>query len=512
MKLNETVGRLFMIGLPGKTVDLQTKRLLERMQPGFIILFGRNIDNPQQAHELVNEVNEILPYKPVFAIDQEGGLVSRFRKGFAVSPGAMALAATGDPDNARKAAEILAKEMRAVGIHWNLAPVVDINNNPENPGIGVRSFGDNHKIVAEFATAFVQGLRRHGILPCLKHFPGKGRVNVDAHLDLPVLDLNLEELLSFELIPFKHITSESIMVSHVYLPKLQKEYEPCSLAKEILTDVAKHKLSYKGLLISDDLLMKGVTNYFPVEEAAAKAFASGMDVLLISDQPDVQIAAKDAVLDSIKRSPTLKQRLHESLEKIEQIRKHALSQPHYSIDIIGDIEHLKEMERIADLSITAKLNNPEILPLDFNLISRIYTVKLTRMVQVEDAEEPQVPWAAKVIREKSQAALISFDAHISSEEASKLVSTVPEKGLVIMFTENAHLYNGQKWLVKEVAKRANKFLLVALRNPYDCFIDGVQNCIATYGYELVSQKSLLKVLAGVIEPTGRFPVRQIEIS
>jgi len=511
MKLHEAVGRLFMIGLPGKTVDLQTKRLLEKVQPGFIILFGRNIDTPQQAHELVNEINEVLPYKPVFAIDQEGGLVSRFRKGFAISPGAMALAATGNSDNARKAAEILAKEMRAVGIHWNLAPVVDININPENPGIGVRSFGDDPKIVTEFATAFAQGLRRHGILPCLKHFPGKGRVNVDAHFDLPILDLNLEELLSFELIPFKYITSESIMVSHVYLPKLQKEYEPCSLAKEILTDVVRHKLGYEGLLVSDDLLMKSVTHYFPVEKAAAKAFASGMDILLISDQPDIQIAAKDAVFKCIRRSPTLKKRLHKSLEKIEHFRKCAFLQPHYSIDIVGNTEHLKEMERIADLSITARTSDPEILPLDFNLISRIYTVKLTRMVQVEDVAETQIPWVAKVIREKSQAPLISFDVHISLEEASKLISTVPEKGLVIMFTENAHLYKGQKWLVKEIAKRANKFLLIALRNPYDCFIDGVQNCIATYGYEVVSQKSLLKVLEGVIKPTGRFPVRQIEI-
>ena len=511
MNLCDAVGRLFLIGLPGKCVDSQTERLLKTVKPGFIILFARNINGPEQVRELVNEINKILPYKPVFAIDQEGGIVSRFKQGFTVSPGAMALSATGKPDNARKAAEILGKEMRAVGIHWDLAPVVDINANLANPGIGIRSFGDNPKTVTEFAAAFADGLHRHGILVCLKHFPGLGRVDVDPHLDLPVLDIDLKGLLKFELIPFQHIPSESIMPSHIYLPRLQRKCEPCSLAKEVLTDLARHRLGFQGVLVSDDFLMKGVTNYFSVEEAANKAFCSGMVVLSISDQPDVQIATKAAVIKCIKRSPILQRRLCESLERIEQIRKRAFSAPTYPIDIVGDIEHLKEMERIADLSITARLCDLEILPLDFNLISRIYTVKLTCITSVEDTTEAQIPWVAKVIREKSQAPLISFESHISVKEAFKLASTVPEKGLVIMFTENAHLYEGQKRLVKEIAKRANKFLLIALRNPYDCFIPGVQNWITTYGYELISQRSLLKVLEGIIKPTGRLPVREISI-
>ena len=194
MNLSEAVGRLFLIGLPGKSVDSETEQLLKAVKPGFIILFARNIDSPEQVRKLVNEVNKVLPYKPVFAIDQEGGIVSRFREGFTVSPGAMALSATGDPSNARKAAEILAKEMRAVGIHWNLAPVVDINVNPSNPGIGIRSFGDDPKTVTEFAAPFVEGLHRHSALVCLKHCPGKSGVNMDAHLDLPILELDLKEL------------------------------------------------------------------------------------------------------------------------------------------------------------------------------------------------------------------------------------------------------------------------------------------------------------------------------
>jgi len=507
MNLSEAVGRLFLIGLPGKSVDSQTIRLLKTVKPGFIILFTRNIDGPKQVRELVNEVNRILPYKPVFAIDQEGGIVSRFREGFTVSPGAMALSATGDPSNARKAAEILAKEMRAVGIHWNLAPVVDINVNPSNPGIGIRSFGDDPKTVTEFATAFVEGLHRHGVLACLKHFPGKGRVDVDAHLDLPVLELNLEELMEFELVPFQHIPSESVMPSHIYLPKLQMRREPASMAEEVLTGLARQRLGYEGVLVADDLLMGGVTNYFSVEEAAIKSLQSGMDVLSVCHHPEVQMATKDAVLKTVERSPALQNRLNESLDRVERLRRKAFSAPEFPIDIVGSTEHMEEMERIADQSITAMLHDPGILPLDFNLVSGIYTVRLTRMVQVEDAADAGIPWVAKVVAEKSRAPLVSFDARISIEEAFKIASTVPEKGLVVMFTENAHLHKGQKRLVEELAKRANKFLLIALRNPYDCFIAGVRNCLISYGYEMVSQRSLLKVLEGMIKPTGCLPIR-----
>lgn len=507
MNLSEAVGRLFLIGLPGRSLDSQTVRLLETVRPGFIILFARNVESPEQVGGLVEEVNRVLPYKPVFAIDQEGGIVSRFREGFTVSPGAMALAATGEAANARKAAQILAKEMRAVGMHWNLAPVVDINVNPHNPGIGVRSFGDDPETVTEVAAAFVGGMQQHGILTCLKHFPGLGRVDVDPHLDLPVLDLPEEELLKFDLVPFQRIRAESVMPSHVHLPKLQARREPASMSKEVLTDLARQKLGYEGVLVADDLLMSGITNYFPAEEATVQAFRAGMDVLAICHGPDLQNAAKDALLAAVERSPMLQERLIESLHRVDLLRERALAAPEFPLDVVGNGEHMEEMERIAEGSVTALLRDPQILPLAFSSVTAVYSVRLSRMVQVEDAAQRGVPWIAGVVAERSRRPVLDFAAEMSTEEAVRLAAAAPEEGLVVLFTENAHLYAGQTRLVEELARRAGGLLLIALRNPYDSFIAGVENSLISYGYEAVSQQSLLKVLEGAIAPAGRLPVR-----
>ena len=506
MNLTDAVGRLFLIGLPGKTLDTQTVRLLEEVRPGFIILFARNIESPEQVHELVGEVNRILPYKPVFAIDQEGGIVSRFREGFTVSPGAMALAATGKRANAEAAAQILAKEMRAVGMHWNLAPVVDINVNPNNPGIGVRSFGDDPENVTEFAAAFIDGMQQHGILTCLKHFPGLGRVDVDPHLDLPVLDLSEEELLKFDLIPFCRIRAESVMPSHIYLPKIQAKQEPASISTEVLTGLARQKLDYEGVLVADDLLMGGVTEYFAAEKATVQAFRAGMDVLAICHHPDLQSAAKDALLTAVESSPALQERLVESLRRVDVLRERALVAPEFPLDIVGNEKHREEMARITDESVTAILRDPQIIPLDFGLVKAVYSVRLSRMVQVEDAVEAGTSWVAKAVAEKSQARLVSFDARIAVDEACRLVSAAPEGGLIVLFTENAHLREGQTHLVEGLARRVGGLLLIALRNPYDSFIVGVENSLISYGYETISQQSLLKVLEGAITPTGRLPV------
>jgi len=506
LNLSEAVGQLFLIGIPGKSLDSETIRLLEFVRPGFVILFARNVENPAQVKGLLDDINKLLPYKPVFAIDQEGGMVSRLRSGFTVSPSAMALSATGDAGNARRAAEILAQEMSAVGINWNLAPVVDINVNHRNPGIGVRSFGDNPEIVTEFAAAFIDGMNRHGILTCLKHFPGLGRVDADPHFELPVLDLSADELLRFELVPFCRIRAESVMPSHIYLPKLQTKRGPASTAEEVLTGLARRKLGYEGVLVADDLLMNGVTNYCTVEEGAVQAFRAGMDVLSLCHRPEIQHATKDAVQKAVASSPALQDRLVNSLGRIAKFRERALSAPLSSFDKVGSPEHMGEMERIFDSSVTAILGDPQMLPLDTDLITAVYSVRLPRVSQGEGPAQKGIPWVAQVLAEKSRTAVLDFPVEMSTEEAVRLAAVAPEGGLVVVVTANAHLHAGQTALVEGLTRRAQSSLLIALLSPYDCFISGVENCLISYGYEAMAQQSLLKVLHGTIAPTGKLPV------
>ena len=505
MSFEEKIGKIMMIGIPGTSLDEETKDLLLEVKPGSTILFSRNIESPKQVKKLIDDINNLMPFKPAIAVDQEGGIVTRLKDGFTVSPGTMAITATGNSENCKQIAKIMAKEMKALGINWNLAPVVDINNNPNNPGIGVRSFSDDAEIVVEYATKFVEGMREEGVMSCLKHFPGKGRVNVDAHVDLPELGISKEELMKTELKPFKEVPADSIMPSHIFITALQKDKKPCSLSKEILIDLARTELKYEGVLLSDDLGMGGVSNYFTPEEAAIESLKTGMDVLMYCHDTNIQKKVKKYLVEKVNNSIELQKRVDESYERFEIFRKKAIIEKEVSIEKIGSEENLSLIEKVTDESITAILEE-NILPLNYSEIQNVLSIKLTRLVQVEDGPESGIPYVAKYVHEKSKSDFFSFNANVSENDAEIIINKINFKGLTVLFSENAHLYSGQKKLISELAQKCEKFILIALRNPYDVFIPNVKNKLLTYGYQDISQKSLIKVLEGKISPKGKIPV------
>src|SRR6056297_416377 len=250
MTLEERIGRLFLIGIMGTELTQETKELIDKVQPGFIILFQRNIQSKEQLKQLVLDIKQHVNRPIVFAIDQEGGIVTRLEEGFTISPGAMAISATDDSTNAFKAGEILGQEMRSMGLSWNLAPVVDINDNFLNRSTGVRAFGDTVERVCEFSAAFYHGLKQQGCAASAKHFPGNGSIEADPHLDMPVLNKSMEELMMHELMPFKRLIDEgveSVMISHVYLPKIMKEKLPSVISAEVMQDILIQKLGFKGV-------------------------------------------------------------------------------------------------------------------------------------------------------------------------------------------------------------------------------------------------------------------------
>lgn len=499
MSLQEFVGELFMIGITGKEVDDQTIKVLEEIKPGFVILFARNIESPTQVHSLTKQITQIVGKPVVFAIDQEGGIVTRLRDGFAVSCGAMALAATGDERNAYLAGRVLAKEMKAVGITWNLAPVVDINDNPNNPGIGVRSFGDNPEKVVKFSTAFYSGMKEIGVAACAKHFPGKGSVSIDAHLDMPTLDKGLQELERWELIPFIELINigiESVMPSHIYLPKLEKKKVPATVSEEIVTDLLRKRLRYSGIAIADDLLMGGITKNMSVEDAVLESFRAGMDVLTVCHEPSSQLSAKRALVKKIENDPQLESRLKESLKRIKDF-KERFAPKAFSDQLDLDLSHDGAiMERIAEQSITVVSDQDEMIPLHLSREDCVITVKTSRLVQVQETE-PDIPWAAKELSRR-------FDTKLLVVEKDRPLVDLSGNRCVF-FTENAHLSEWQRSAIGKARKNFKKLLIVALRNPYDCFLTE-SSSVCSYSYEMVSQRALMKVLLGEIKPVGQLPV------
>ncbi|NLT45214.1 MAG: beta-N-acetylhexosaminidase, partial [Thermotogaceae bacterium] len=277
-------------------------------------------------------------------------------------------------------------------------------------------------------------------------------------------------------------------------------------SREILTDLARNVLNYQGVLVADDLGMGGVSNYFSPEEAAIEGLKNGMDYLTYCHEPEIQRRVKRYLTRKIERSSELEARLQESLKRVESFRMKAVTFEKNSLDEISSSENQRAMQEISDRSITAILDDKSLLPLSLSSVSAIYSVRLSRLVQVEDGPQRGIPKVAKEIAQMVDCPVIDYAAGMTVEEANELVSSAPRKGIRVVFTENAHLHDGQREFLMRLSQRTGRTLVIALRNPYDAFIKGVNNCVLSYGYEGVSQRSILKAIKGRIAAEGKLPV------
>jgi beta-N-acetylhexosaminidase len=511
MTISEKIGRLFLIGIKGTELTEETKALLDKIQPGFIILFQRNIQSKEQLKCLVCDIKKYVNRPIVFAIDQEGGIVTRLDEGFTISPGAMAISATNNPQNAFMAGKILGQEMRALGITWNLAPVVDINDNYLNRSMGVRAFGDTVERVCEFSKAFYKGLKESGCAASAKHFPGSGSIEVDPHLDMPVLNKLLDELMDHELIPFKQLIDkgiESVMISHVYLPEIMKNKVPSVISSEVMQDILIKLLKFKGVLISDDLTMGGVANFYNVEEASYHALMAGMDVIDICHDGEKMIRAHNYLIEQASKNQDVMETVNRSFDKVDLfIKRFSVPVSEINTDHVGSNENINQMQQITDQTITVYKNEDQLVPLPQNIGKGdlICSVKPLRQSLVED--ERSGTYVSAFLQDRfPEAEQLRFDAKITEEAVDELTKDKTGRTAVIM-TENAYLFPGQKKLVQLLRDRYNRVLLIALRNPYDGGISGIRNSVFSYGYSLPNQKALIKVLRGEIKAQGRCPVQ-----
>ena len=283
---------------PVTEVTEELSAYLENHRFGGILLFAENCETPEKTAELIRSLQDInaahggIPL--LIGADQEGGTVVRLDFGTA-GIGNMALSATGDPAYARRMGEIIGEEMRSLGFNLDFAPSVDINNNPMNPIIGLRSFSDDPYVTAAFGTAFLSGLSEAGMIGTLKHFPGHGNTDTDSHSDLPCVDLSYEELECCELIPFMEGIrggAEVIMTSHIQFPQIETGtyssilngetvYLPATMSRTILTDILRDKCGFDGVIVSDSLEMSALTDHFSTEDILRMTINAGVDLLLL---------------------------------------------------------------------------------------------------------------------------------------------------------------------------------------------------------------------------------------
>src|SRR5690606_667232 len=255
---------------------------------GGVILFARNIRDPVQVANLTRSLQQLAQSSgariPLFiATDQEGGIVARLRSPAAVMPGAMALGAASSPELAYEAGRSTARQLLAVGINMNFAPVVDVNNNPANPVIGVRSFGEDPELVAELGAAFIRGQQEEGVISTAKHFPGHGDTDTDSHIALPRADHPRVRLDQVELVPFRAAIAagvDAIMTAHVTFPSIDPTPGlPATLSHRVLTGLLREELGHEGLIVTDAMEMQAITANFGIAEAAVRAVEAVGDMV-----------------------------------------------------------------------------------------------------------------------------------------------------------------------------------------------------------------------------------------
>ncbi|EMJ98407.1 MULTISPECIES: glycoside hydrolase family 3 protein [unclassified Leptospira] len=313
LSAEELVGQVIHVAIPGTVLDPIAKKEIETIKPGGVILFGRNLGSKSEIKSLNKDLqtsaleNTGLPL--LISVDQEGGRVIRVKDGVTQFPGAMALGQTKDKDMAKKVGFVTSYQLRKLGLNFLFAPDMDINNNPFNPVINTRSLGSNLETVLNAGVSYEEGARLGGSIPVIKHFPGHGDTNVDSHLGLPKIEKTLEELKSFELIPFQTSIqngADAIMSAHIVYPKIDPNF-PATLSSKILGDLLRKEFQYQGLIITDAMEMDAIDEHYQKEDPGVLALLAGADIVLMTSWGPTTQSMKDQILKAYKKGTLIRE-------------------------------------------------------------------------------------------------------------------------------------------------------------------------------------------------------------
>ena len=304
-------------------MDNTLRSALTEVMPGGFILFKDNITTYHDTLNFIKEIKATSKIPMFISIDQEGGSVQRLlslQEDVSNIPYMKYVGDINDVNFSKEVGRVIAEELRVFGINMDFAPVIDVYSNPSNTVIGKRSFGSNSDVVSNMGLSLARGLRENGVIPVFKHFPGHGNTSVDSHEALPILDKSKEELYTLDLIPFKSAiedNAEMIMIGHLAVPSITGDNTPASLSKKLITGLLKEEMGYSGLVITDALNMKALTNYYSQEEIYVKAIEAGVDILLM---PSSSRGALKAVKDALVNGEISEDRIDESVRKILKLK------------------------------------------------------------------------------------------------------------------------------------------------------------------------------------------------
>ena len=518
MTLAEKIGQLFQVGFSDTTPNDHIRDMIKNYHVGGVIYFSRNIKNLQQTAKLSNKLQELALNTgskiPLFiSADQEGGIVTRLNGGTHF-PGNMALGAAGSGDLARKAGKATATELKNTGINMNLAPVLDVNNNPDNPVIGVRSFGEDPELVANLGSSYFEGLQSEGVIACGKHFPGHGDTDLDSHLNLPVIAHNKKRLNQIELVPFKRAITkgiDSIMTAHVHFPAIEKEIGvPATLSKKVLTGLLREELNFNGVIITDCMEMNAIADSFGTVEGAIRAFVAGSDLILISHSHQKQKRAIKAMKEAVKSNRISEKRINESLKRILKLKQKRLGLKKVEFQKADykkiNLEYNQEIaEEISEASVTL-VKGENIVPIKDIKNKKISVIDFStkRGSLVEDNKNYNNIFIDYLKKKTND--LKHFHYNPKEKIPKNDERELKNSDYIIVCISDGDKNKEQIEIAENLA-RENIVIVAAFRNPYDYkYIKKSEAFLTIYDYSPSNQKTAADIIIGDKKAKGRLPI------
>nr|WP_199066636.1 beta-N-acetylhexosaminidase [Chromobacterium sp. ASV5] len=487
----QLAGQALMVDVAGPRLEQPEAALLQSLGVRAVCLFRRNVPDADSARRLVADLKCALGEDILIGIDQEGGGVMRTLF-LPQAPAAMALGAIDEPALAFQVGAAVARGLKSLGINWNFAPVLDLNNNPANPVIGERSFGENPQRAAALAQAWLAGHISEGVACCLKHFPGHGDTHTDSHLDLPVVDKPFSSLRDYELAPFKAVLphAPAVMTAHIRFPALDADW-PATLSPRVLTQLLREDLGYQGVAITDALNMKAIRERWGQAAGAAQTLKAGADLALVLQFPDEMLAAKAAVEQALADGELSLDRLRQAWLRVDSLLRRFPSR----------VQPYEPAQRAADealfasawqRALTARGDAPRLSP-----GSRLRLV-VQRQAPSDGVSEAGLGAETLIAKLSSryQLHVISFD-----ERAELDWSQLPDDGVFTALASTTRERYGER---ERASWRPD--LHLALWNPYAA-ADLDAPALISYGFADAALDAITRYLAGEIDAAGQLPAR-----
>lgn len=530
MTLEEKVGQLFVTYAYGRSADTAHPKnqqefgvdtpaeVVRRYHLGGLIHFNwtDSLYEPKQIAKLSNGVQQAATSSGagiplLISTDQEQGATTRIKEPATQLPGNMALGAGRSTEDAQRSAAITGKELRAIGLNQNFAPSGDVNVNPANPVIGVRSFSSNPQLAADLTAAQVRGYQDSGpsgqtVSAAVKHFPGHGDTSTDSHTGLPVIEHTREQWEKLDAPPFRAAIkagTDTVMSAHIVVPKLDDSGEPATLSRKVLTGMLREELGYQGVIVTDSLQMEGVRQKHPDSEIPVLALEAGADQMLMPQNLPVAI---DGVLKAVRDGRLSEERIDASVQRILELKakRNVLDKPFVDVSkvdqIVGTPEHLKAAQGITDRTTNVLRNDAKLLPLQ-NSPARVLVTGTG-----EDLD-PVASLADRIKARGPKTTALNTGPTPGPGKIDKAVQAAKNNDLAVVLTNAAWDDAKQQELVRALQGTGKPVVAVAVRDPYDAaYVEKVQTWITTYSEKAVAMESLTKVLFGELSPSGTLPV------